>query len=579
MREVGRAVITALRPGPRPYAVAAALRALVAAGVIAVVGAVVGDLEVVGIAYLAAACSVAFVTGGTYRNRSIALCAQGVGAAGGIVVGATLDSDPIAMIAVAAIGGLVSGLVGGIGPNAPAFGMMLSIGIAFGQFGGSDLTPWRQAVWYGAGTFVVAAATVSPWIFRRGAIERAAAADVLDAAADLCVAVGTGTERAARARLTTASATARLARTPAQVQQVSFAVSAIYADAAESPNAHVPTGAVDALRDAARQTRSGRPISVDTRWKADTAALRALARALRGEVDADDPRRRLRASLRTLRTATSWLNAARLAACLGVATAITAAAHEPAHSFWLPLTVAVIVRPEYGSVVFRTINRVAGSVAGALVAAGVLALWPYGVPVAVAAAVSLGFAVLTAPKLYALSVVGVTSSALLAVSIGHGDVVLPVIRVIDTLAGAAVAIVVGYVLWPGARRLPQPARLTAACAAAQEYLDQAQLPRDGRVHWARRREEAYLSAHQAKDACLAALAEPPPVPAGARRILPTAVELEETTDAITAVGAAADAGDDVTARAAELGRRLDSIRRAGEAVDRAESTIRRPMSP
>ncbi|MDL9948359.1 FUSC family protein [Gordonia sp. ABSL11-1] len=569
MRDVGRVVITALRPGPRPYAVAAALRALVAAGVIAVVGAVVGDLAVVGIAYLAAACSVAFVIGGTYRNRSIALCAQGVGAAGGILVGATLDSGPTTMIAVAAIGGLVSGLVGGIGPNAPAFGMMLSIGIAFGQFGGSDLTPWRQAVWYGVGTFVVAAATVSPWIFRRGAIERAAAADVLDSAADLCAAVGTGTERAARARLTTASATARLARMPAQVQQVSFAVSAIHADAARATGPRVPPGAVDALRAAARQTCAGMPIAVDTSWDVQTAAQRALVRALRGELDPTDPHGRLQGALRTLRTPTSWLNATRLAACLGVATAITAAAHEPAHSFWLPLTVAVIVRPEYGSVVVRTINRVAGSVVGALVAAGVLALWPSGVPVAAAAAVSLGFAVLTAPKLYALSVIGVTSSALLAVSIGHGDAVLPVIRVIDTLAGAAVAVVVGYLLWPGARRLPQPARLTAACAAAQGYLEQAVLPRVRREQWTRRRDDAYLLAHQAKDACLAALAEPPPVPAVARRVLPTAVELEETTDAITALAVSADVGEDVTARATAIGRRLDTIRRAAHAADRA----------
>jgi len=37
----------------------------------------------------------------------------------------------------------------------------------------------------------------------------------------------------------------------------------------------------------------------------------------------------------------------------------------------------------------------------------------------VAAAVALGFAVLTAPKLYALSVIGVTASALLSSSIAR----------------------------------------------------------------------------------------------------------------------------------------------------------------
>jgi hypothetical protein len=45
-----------------------------------------------------------------------------------------------------------------------------------------------------------------------------------------------------------------------------------------------------------------------------------------------------------------------------------------------------------------------------------------GLVVAAAAAVALGFAVLTAPKLYALSVIGVTASALLSSSIARaGD--------------------------------------------------------------------------------------------------------------------------------------------------------------
>jgi hypothetical protein len=44
---------------------------------------------------------------------------------------------------------------------------------------------------------------------------------------------------------------------------------------------------------------------------------------------------------------------------------------------------------------------------------------PLAFPGLVVAAVALGFAVLTAPKLYALSVIGVTASALLSSSIAR----------------------------------------------------------------------------------------------------------------------------------------------------------------
>ena len=63
MRALGRSAVAALRPGPNPLAVAAGLRTLVPAAAVAVVGALTGELQSVGVAYLGAACDFLASTG------------------------------------------------------------------------------------------------------------------------------------------------------------------------------------------------------------------------------------------------------------------------------------------------------------------------------------------------------------------------------------------------------------------------------------------------------------------------------------------------------------------------------------
>jgi len=560
LRALARSAALSLRPGPNPPAVAAAGRAFGAAAVIAGFGVLVGDLQAVSVAYLGAACAVAFVVVGAYRGRALALTAQGAGAAVGITVGALAPASPAALIGIAAVAGAVSGAVGTIGPSAPGFGMMLSIGVAFGQFGGSTLTWWQQAAWYLVGTAVVAAATLAPWLFHRGAVEREAAAAVMSAAADLCVAAGTPGGREARMRLATASAVARGARPLPAAELVAFAAASMYADGEE-----VPGEAVAAIRTAAIQILAGEPVSAIYRPPADSPGLQALADALRPVPQRPAAWRKhtWTSAVRSALTPAAGANAARIGLCMGLATAVTIALHEPAHSFWLPLTVAVIVRPEYASVFVRTVNRICGTVAGAAGTALLLMAHPAPLVIAVAAAVSLGFAVLTAPKLYGLSVIGVTASALLATSLPSVDPVLPALRLLDTVMGAAVAVVFGYLLWPEARRLPGVARLDAAVEAATSYLDEAVKEPDERVHWQRRRDEAYRLAHQARAGAQAAVVEPPPVSKMAIKVIPAAAELEDIADEITAVAAARDIGDVDQARVAQLRRRLSALTDVG----------------
>jgi hypothetical protein len=348
MRRMWQSTVRALRPGPKAWDVFPALRAVVAAGAIAVAGAATGHLDAVGVAYFGAACAVVFITNGAYRTRLAMLGAQGFGAVAGIILGVVLPHDPIVSIVTAVAVGMLAGMLGTVGPAATAAALMAVIGLSFGQFAGLPLPWWEQGAWYLAGTFVVAIAGVSPWILRRHRLERAS-------------------------------------------------------DAAESDT---PT----ARRSVREGTRAGFRVATNP------------------------------AAIRT---------GLRLALCMGIATATVVALHEPSHSYWLPLTVAVLVRPEYGSVFVRTVNRVAGTIIGATFAALVLLLLPGSWAIAVSAAVAIGFAVLSAPKLYALSVIGITASALLSASIGSPDPVYPLVRLLDTLLGCVIAIVFGYFLWPG----------------------------------------------------------------------------------------------------------------------------------
>jgi hypothetical protein len=146
------------------------------------------------------------------------------------------------------------------------------------------------------------------------------------------------------------------------------------------------------------------------------------------------------------------LNGIRIAICIGAATAITALWDHGHHSFWLPLTVAVVVRAEYGPLVTRAAHRIAGTVAGSILAATIILLLPSDLALVVGAIVAIAFAAAAAPKLYALSVVGITASALLSTEIGVDDPVLPFVRLGDTLVGVVIAVVLGYLVWPRARR-------------------------------------------------------------------------------------------------------------------------------
>ncbi len=152
----------ALTPSAAAWAPWPALRAVLAAALIAVGGIVTHHLSALALMYFGAACAVVFVTDGVYRTRFVALASQGLGAAAGLGVGAIGTSSDAGKVAVATVVGLACGMLGAIGRMATAFALMTVIGVAYTQFGHVPLPWWEQAGSYLAGTSIVSLAALCP---------------------------------------------------------------------------------------------------------------------------------------------------------------------------------------------------------------------------------------------------------------------------------------------------------------------------------------------------------------------------------------------------------------------------------
>jgi uncharacterized membrane protein YccC len=131
-------------------------------------------------------------------------------------------------------------------------------------------------------------------------------------------------------------------------------------------------------------------------------------------------------------------------------------------------------------------------------------------------------------------VVGITGSALLSVALSSPDGLDPWARLLDTVLGCAIALVVGVVAWPR-RGLPdQPRAFAQACLALAEYADLALRPDGaGPADRPELTDEAYRRAHAWRAQLERDLAQPDPTHT-ASNWLPVAHHLEHVVDAVAA---------------------------------------------
>jgi uncharacterized membrane protein YccC len=119
------------------------------------------------------------------------------------------------------------------------------------------------------------------------------------------------------------------------------------------------------------------------------------------------------------------------------------------HGYWLPFTIVVVLQPDYGSTRQRAGERLLGTVAGSLVASGLLFLdLPLAVLLGATAAGVFLFAFFL-KRSYAVAIFFV-SIFIVLVTEAHEPVTLAFTleRVLTTLAGGLLALVAAFVFWP-----------------------------------------------------------------------------------------------------------------------------------
>lgn len=142
-----------------------------------------------------------------------------------------------------------------------------------------------------------------------------------------------------------------------------------------------------------------------------------------------------------------------------------------AHGYWLPLTILVVLQPDYGSTRLRAGQRVAGTLAGSLLASGLLwlALPP---PVLLAAmAVTMFCFAFCLKRNYGQAVFFITLFVVLitetATKVTLG---FTLERLAATLAGGLLALLSAQLFWPAWERKFFPGNLARALRANRDYV-------------------------------------------------------------------------------------------------------------
>lgn len=572
-----------VRPRPAPIPWPRVLRTGIAVGAPVSVGMAIGQLGPGLLCSIGALAASLADKEGPYPSRVYRIGVIALSGVAGFVLGELAFGHPLFTPAAVLIAGLVSGVVSVLGNVASVASLQFLIytivgsGVQFGNGPG-----WLPPLFYLLGATWALVLALSGGIGRATAPERAAVADVYRSLAVLMeMSGGTGVE-AARQELTSAMNLAydtviarraslggrdprvrRLAALLNAATPVVEATLALVRDRVRVPlhvSGEVRSIAV-ALRDDDTSSRRRHAPIVDAPGKADLksvdgppreldaleSALRSVSALLFGGAKIDDrPPRALGVGerLRNLGDAladavgsgvTTWQPVVRLVLCLAVAEVLGRFVPTE-RPYWIALTVAVTLKPDFGSVFARAVQRGVGTMVGVLIGTGLLVLLAPGPAILAAIAVFAAMLPVTQRRNYGLFATFLTPVIVLLLDLAHGgEEQLVLSRLFDTALGCAIVLAVGYLPWPDTWRSRSrfAERVADVCDEVLEYLRVALVGPDASRHSLRRR--TYRGLSDLRTVLQQALSEPPPVSRQAAEWWPVIVALERVTDAITAV--------------------------------------------
>jgi len=254
------------------------------------------------------------------------------------------------------------------------------------------------------------------------------------------------------------------------------------------------------------------------------------------------PRERARAVLGTLLDELrggrlAWTFTIRLMVCVGVA-AVASEVLPLQRSYWVVLTVAIVVKPDNGSVFARALQRGIGTIVGVVLGAVILAAVPYGpwllFPMAVLAAAQPYGRL----RNFGLGATFMTPVVVLLIDLlAPAGWRLPEERLVDTLLGCAIVLLVGYASWPSSWHSYLPRQFAATLRDICPFMESALIPDPdpaARGRGSRLRRKAYRALGDLHGEYQRAMSEPAAVSRPASAWWPAIVALDEAADAATA---------------------------------------------
>ena len=548
--------------------------------------------------------------GGPYLSRVKRVCSAAVfGGAAGLAIGAVTHGHGwLAVVALVVVAG-VSGLLSALGDIGSVTGLQLLVYTSLGAGPIGALRPvWHTAAGFLAGVVWALILILPGWLRAPYGREQRDVAAVYDALAGLLRSVGGsvgGDEYTARRQaltsalntaydeLLTARSTAtglnrRRARLLAALNASHLMAEATVAVGVAGTRP--PPMVIDVVSRLAGAIRTGAPPPmIPPSWDESPAmltlrdAMAEAARALsRDWYRAWPSPRRTPAAGRV-----NWIFTLRLMTCMGAA-GLVSEVLPLQRSYWVPLTVAIVFKPDYGSVFARALQRGIGTVVGAVAGAALLVLvhgaWLL-IPFAVLAAL-LPFG---RSRNYGLLATFLTPLVVVLIDLlSPGGWRLAEDRLIDTLIGCAIVLLIGFAPWPMSWYSHLPRQYARTALDVCRYLEvalgsgtgpdagsgQAGGPPPAR---SRMRRSTYRALADLRAEFQRTMSEPPSISRRATAWWPAVIALEQVMDAITATALAVSRG--ATVPASGVRQLCDALRAVSEAAATGSALVKAPELP
>ncbi|MCA1189728.1 MULTISPECIES: FUSC family protein [unclassified Saccharopolyspora] len=548
-----------LRPAPLPLDWTRIVAAALGIGGPTLVGLGVGKLDEAVLVSLGALCASFSDLTGSYRYRirrvGLTVLSGGFGFAVGVVAPSPLWAA--AVVVAVAVPSVLASRVNDL--CAAAGAQMLTFCVVATGHVTTGVPVGEQIGWFVAGEVLLLALVAATWPFRRAAPARGAVARVFDALLKLFDAAGTDAAINARQELTRAlnnahdilvgGASISRSRVHDRLYVVLTRATPVVEASVALAHARIrPTDrTLDAMRSIARCVRDGGTVPPYRPATSGSIMVHALDQGLTDLIDswrrakrADVPDFRARLGtwerLRLWRSdisigRTGWLLTLRMVLCLAVAEGIGIALQFQ-NSYWIAMTVALVLKPNSGSVFARTVLRGIGSLVGVVVAGALLLAVPPGWGLALVTVLVAAFVPEALSRHYGLFTMVVTTIVLLQMH--QSDLFadqLPRVRLVDSLLGCVLVLVVGYLMWPPGRSPALAGRLADAVDTVSEYVS---LSMAGRVQGrSALRRRTYRELSDLRTALQQQLMEPAAVGRAAEVWWPSIIVLERLVDAAT----------------------------------------------